>query len=480
MLATGDSDFGPVFRRLRELGKGVVGVGPSSVLSSSVSLSCHEFIFTDDDNSRSGSAKKGRGRGAKAERAADGAGGVIGRRRKLCTRVATPPQMLLSRGGFRFKQQSVAEDHLGGPAAAASGGVYAAEYGERGIATSPLLIGGPAPPPPAAIGAMPTCGVVDWTAMPVPSGSPPPPPRPSSLQLDLSSAFARVALEDVASPPAVAVEPPVLSPGQLLLPGMVTAAAATVAASSPAVSPGLARSKGLPVHGGRDTMRSAGTMFGAHNYSSPQMAGGGDDHRTSVRGRGTRSDPSITPPPPPLPPAFDGLGALSVIRPSEKLYRHLLAVEASSAEAGAAAAGDRTGSLASDWGNGLSEVTVAKGLVSLAEACGGQESSEHSRAVEALGGFSANSGGGGGEAGGDGGGLGREEAFRVASLLQRCGFLSWMAKEQQWVVTVPADVEVLRRRRDEAMMEELLTRCQEAGVPFEPSLAANLLWSKSR
>ncbi|CAM9625334.1 unnamed protein product, partial [Ectocarpus sp. 8 AP-2014] len=72
MLATGDSDFGPVFRRLRELGKGVVGVGPSSVLSSSVALSCHEFIFTDDSSSssssRSGSAKKGRGKGGKGDR----------------------------------------------------------------------------------------------------------------------------------------------------------------------------------------------------------------------------------------------------------------------------------------------------------------------------------------------------------------------------------------------------------------------------
>lgn len=144
----------------------------------------------------------------------------------------------------------------------------------------------------------------------------------------------------------------------------------------------------------------------------------------------------------------------------------------------------------------MSEVTVARGLVSLAEACGGQNG-EHAGAMEALGGFFANNGGGGAAggaagaaaaagsgggggsgSGGGGGGLGREEAFRVASLLQRCGFLSWVAKEQQWLVTVPADVEVLRRRRDEAMMEELLIRCQEAGVPFEPSLAANLLWSR--
>ncbi|CAN0081800.1 unnamed protein product, partial [Hapterophycus canaliculatus] len=79
MLATGDSDFGPVFRRLRELGKRVVGVGPSSVLSSSVTLSCHEFIFTDDDNGRSGSAKKGRGKGARGERATSATGGTATR-----------------------------------------------------------------------------------------------------------------------------------------------------------------------------------------------------------------------------------------------------------------------------------------------------------------------------------------------------------------------------------------------------------------
>lgn len=164
-----------------------------------------------------------------------------------------------------------------------------------------------------------------------------------------------------------------------------------------------------------------------------------------------------------------------MIRPSEKLYRHLLSVEPASSSpssvsaAGAAAAGS---SMASDWGDGLSEVTVAKGLVSLAEACGG---GDHSRAAEALGGFY-----GVGAAGGAGAGLGGEDAFRVASLLQRCGFLSWVAKEQQWLVTVPAGAEVLRRRRDEAMMEELLIRCQEAGVPFEPTLAANLLWSKGR
>lgn len=190
----------------------------------------------------------------------------------------------------------------------------------------------------------------------------------------------------------------------------------------------------------------------------------------SSRGRGAAPPPSAPSTPPPLmPPAFGGLGALSVIRPSEKLYRHLLALDSSAASTAPGAAGG-TGSLASDWGNGLSEVTVARGLVSLAEACGGRNG-ENARAMESLGGLFANNGSGGG-------GLGREEAFRVASLLQRCGFLSWVAKEQQWLVTVPTDAEVLRRRRDEAMMEELLIRCQEAGVPFEPALAANLLWGR--
>lgn len=158
-----------------------------------------------------------------------------------------------------------------------------------------------------------------------------------------------------------------------------------------------------------------------------------------------------------------------MIRPSEKLYRHLLSLDPK-AEAG-------SGSLASDWGGGLSETTLTKGLISLAKACGGQDN-EHFRAVEALGGFAGGVGGAAPGGGKQAGGLGREEAFRVASLLQRCGFLSWAAKEQEWVVTVPADVEVLRRRRDETMVEELLTRCQEAGVPFEPALVTNLLWAK--
>lgn len=47
VLATGDSDFSPLFRRLRELGKEVVGVGPPSALSESVKSSCSRFIYTE-------------------------------------------------------------------------------------------------------------------------------------------------------------------------------------------------------------------------------------------------------------------------------------------------------------------------------------------------------------------------------------------------------------------------------------------------
>lgn len=47
VLVTGDSDFSPLFRRLRERGKIVVGVGPESPLSDSVQSSCDRFIFTN-------------------------------------------------------------------------------------------------------------------------------------------------------------------------------------------------------------------------------------------------------------------------------------------------------------------------------------------------------------------------------------------------------------------------------------------------
>lgn len=47
VLATGDSDFSPLFRRLREMSKDVIGVGPRSALSESVKSSCTRFIYTD-------------------------------------------------------------------------------------------------------------------------------------------------------------------------------------------------------------------------------------------------------------------------------------------------------------------------------------------------------------------------------------------------------------------------------------------------
>ncbi|MGR9073909.1 MAG: NYN domain-containing protein [Gammaproteobacteria bacterium] len=50
-LATGDSDFSPVFRRLREMGRQVIGAGPRSALSESVKSSCSRFIYLERDNS---------------------------------------------------------------------------------------------------------------------------------------------------------------------------------------------------------------------------------------------------------------------------------------------------------------------------------------------------------------------------------------------------------------------------------------------
>jgi uncharacterized protein (TIGR00288 family) len=47
VLVTGDSDFSPLFRKLREMGKEVVGVGPRSTLSECVKTSCSRFIYTD-------------------------------------------------------------------------------------------------------------------------------------------------------------------------------------------------------------------------------------------------------------------------------------------------------------------------------------------------------------------------------------------------------------------------------------------------
>ena len=47
VLVTGDSDFSPLFRRLREMGKGVIGVGPRSNLSETVKTSCSRYIYTE-------------------------------------------------------------------------------------------------------------------------------------------------------------------------------------------------------------------------------------------------------------------------------------------------------------------------------------------------------------------------------------------------------------------------------------------------
>ena len=50
VLATGDSDFSPLFRRLREMGKQVVGAGPRSALSESVKSSCSRFFYTQTED----------------------------------------------------------------------------------------------------------------------------------------------------------------------------------------------------------------------------------------------------------------------------------------------------------------------------------------------------------------------------------------------------------------------------------------------
>lgn len=52
VLATGDSDFSPLFRKLREMGKEVIGVGPKSPLSESVKTSCSRYIYTDTSSNK--------------------------------------------------------------------------------------------------------------------------------------------------------------------------------------------------------------------------------------------------------------------------------------------------------------------------------------------------------------------------------------------------------------------------------------------
>lgn len=485
MLATGDSDFGPVFRRLRELGKGVVGVGPSSVLSSSVALSCHEFIFTDENTSSGGSSKKrgsrkgGHFAGASVQVTGGAGPGIVS------TRVATPPQLLSARGGFRIK-------HQGAPSVASAGAITASKSilsnapdrtGGDSVVNSPLLLGQASSSVAAEVSK--AKARVDWStigsqASPVSTPSPVPlPPPPTQLLASPLKLTTTGAVEHGEG----RVQSPILAPGQLLLPEMVTSTPTLAVAPSPPPPPPrifaatpLRRAINM-TSASASVTEPAGAAVRAKGASQMKIVGksqSGVQH-VSRRVGGNPGTGAAT-----AAVSFgSGLGALSVVRPSEKLYRHLLSLDAN-AESGT------TGSLATDWGNGLSEVTVARGLVSLAEACGGQ-SSEHSWATETLGGFVAHSNhqtGGdedredGGRSGSGTAGLGRDEAYRVGRLLQRCGFLSWVAEDQQWLVTVPADVNVLRRRRDEAMMEELLTRCREAGVPFEPALATNLRWAK--
>ena len=47
VLITSDSDFSPLFRRLREMGRAVIGVGRQSALSEMVMRSCSRYIFLD-------------------------------------------------------------------------------------------------------------------------------------------------------------------------------------------------------------------------------------------------------------------------------------------------------------------------------------------------------------------------------------------------------------------------------------------------
>lgn len=503
---TGDSDFSPVFRRLRELGKGVVGVGPTSVLSTSVALSCHDFIFTDD---RTGSRKRGV-RAGKNDRGFPGVsgGGMMG------ARVMMPPQMLSARGGFRMRHQGFlpvkgdyglkherleswvsreersqatatlersAAPQNRGPSdmmvrrAAAPGlrvkgpvdhvdrrVVTAGIKGEgrldktrRHAAPSGLEAKGPVDLTAVMYQTQPTRQQHQQPQQPLPRH--PLPQHILSSQRSRtqshrasSSTFQRVTDRTNAK---VSTETPLLAPGQLLIPEMLTkkGVAQTGLRTAPRMSQGLSSvastSLGVRVSQPR-VSHTVGSCAGAAAASS---ANGGD-----IRGNSGRTARNL------------GLGALSVVRPSEKLYRHLLALGSSMGDE--VIDNGNVDGLSSVWGNDLSEVTLAKGLVSLAGACGGTDD-EQARAVAALEVFTSN------EEGGDRG-LGREDAFRVARLLQRCGFLSWISDEQQWLVTVPADMEVLRRRRDDAMIEELLTKCREAGVPFEPALASNMLWSK--
>ena len=456
VLATGDSDFGPVFRRLRELGKGVVGVGPSSVLSTSVALSCHEFIFTDEG--RSGSRRRG-AKAMRSDRGFHGGGGVGGGGGRggwssmagtADTPMSMPPQLLSARGGLKIKHQELPV----GSGGLRSDSLAGCDPGQRRRTAAPFGRGSATPDSKAK--AIADSAMVSALGTTVPQEVEP----QSKLQLP-SPSQSTPTQPPLSFPPNVGAPPhgsnlntpetPLLAPGQLLLPEMVTAktekeAVRTETSFMLVTNP---RTPEPSSHG----YSGAAARDSSARVSQPRENGG--RARASITGRSA------------------GPGPLSFIRPSEKLYRHLLSLGSTAGHE------DGAGSLASDWSDDLSDVTLARGLVSLAEACGGG-GSEQARAVAALEGFLSNVVGNGTDIrGGSGAGvLDRGEAVRVARLLQRCGFLSWIAEEQQWLVAVPAGVDVLRRRRDETMVEELLTRCREVGVPFDPALASNLLWSK--
>ncbi len=59
VLATGDSDFTPLFRNLRESGRHVVGVGPRSALSQCVQNLSDRFFYIDNKSSHQNTAAKG-------------------------------------------------------------------------------------------------------------------------------------------------------------------------------------------------------------------------------------------------------------------------------------------------------------------------------------------------------------------------------------------------------------------------------------
>jgi hypothetical protein len=59
VLATGDSDFTPLFRNLRESGRQVVGVGPKSVLGQYAQNLSDRFFYIDNESSQQKLAAKG-------------------------------------------------------------------------------------------------------------------------------------------------------------------------------------------------------------------------------------------------------------------------------------------------------------------------------------------------------------------------------------------------------------------------------------